>query len=51
MEVLKVLICDDNDIKTSNMQKYLNSLYFYGIEIKIADTVEDSIEQIENQIM
>jgi nucleoside phosphorylase/ActR/RegA family two-component response regulator len=48
MEVLKVLICDDNDIKTNNMQKYLNSLYFYGIEIEVADTVEDSIEQIEN---
>lgn len=48
MEALKVLICDDNDVKTSEMQKYLNSLYFYGIEIVIADTVEDSIEQIDN---
>lgn len=48
MEALKILICDDNDVKTSDMQKYLNSLYFYGIEIVIADTVEDSIEQIDN---
>ncbi|MFW2525459.1 hypothetical protein ACN5O8_07000 [Aliarcobacter butzleri] len=49
MKKLKILICEDNDVKAKSMLKYMNHFFKYGVEIDVCNYLDSSLCIIEEK--